>query len=200
MTIRDDTMNLNYFFNVRSLIIFFLILNFSFGSSYAAKPIICNHEYALCTSARCVPDPRHPSYAICHCVVKKGASAGYKTCAERAPTQDQYKTTQIISTFSFAQFAVKKFMSCQAGAPWTNCLDAPCTVDPKDHNRAICSCKIDNTQSFVTLGGECNTTTCTTGFWSGATEAASITLRDALSETIKKLSQQSSCSSMSSKK
>lgn len=145
-----------------------------------AKPIICTQEYALCTSAPCVPDPRHPDYAICSCVVENGESIGYKTCQQRAPQTKPFNSKQLISTFSFKQFSSKKSLNCPQGMPWTNCLDAPCTVDPMDASKAICSCKIDHTQAFFTFGGDCNSKTCANGFWSGATKASGILLRKAL--------------------
>jgi len=35
--------------------------------------------------------------------------------------------------------------------------------------KAICTCKIVRDQPFATYGGDCNTLTCDTGYWSGAT-------------------------------
>ena len=74
--------------------LFWVLFGFLIGTSYATvktKPIICTQEYALCTSAPCIPDPGHPDYAICSCVVKKGDSAGYKTCEKRTPNQGAFK-------------------------------------------------------------------------------------------------------------
>lgn len=96
------------------------------------------------------------------------------------PVQDKYKVTSLISTFSFEQFATKKSMNCPEGLPWTNCVDMSCTIDPQNSKRALCNCAIENTQAFFTFGGDCNTNTCSTGFWSGATIENGIILRDAL--------------------
>ena len=141
---------------------------------------ICTQEYALCTSAPCIPDPRHPGYAICSCVVKQGDSAGYQSCQQRAPKQYADKTSLIISTFSFAQFDEKKAMSCSKGQPWTDCVDSPCVVNPMDPSKAICSCPIKHEQVYFTFGGDCDTKTCVTGFWSGSTDASGIELRNAM--------------------
>lgn len=143
-------------------------------------PIICDQDYALCTSARCIPIPGSLANAICDCVVEKGKSAGYKTCKERKPVQNRYKVTTLISTFSFEQFATKRPMNCPEGLPWTNCVDMLCTVDPQNSKRALCNCRIERTQAFFTFGGDCNTNTCSTGFWSGATQANGTILRNAL--------------------
>lgn len=158
-----------------------------FTNSFAqttTTPIICDQAYALCTSARCIPTPGSSTHAICDCVVEKGKSAGYKTCDERKPVQDKYNVTSLISTFSFEQFATKKPMNCPKGLPWTNCVDMSCTVDPQNSKRALCNCTIDHTQAFFTFGGDCNTNTCATGFWSGATQANGIILRNALMQEI----------------
>lgn len=173
--------------NLTQLIVCVLLLNFLINNSYAEstnKPITCTQEYVLCTSAACVPDPRNPQYAICSCVVKNGLSIGFKSCENRKPKNNKYKVKQLVSTFSFAQFDSKKGMACSKGSPWTDCLDAPCTVNPMSPEQAICSCKIHQQESFLTLGGDCNAGTCSTGFWSGATLPNSTLLRNALFEKL----------------
>ena len=166
--------------NYRNVIIF-VLFNLFIGMSFAAmKPIVCDQQYALCTSAPCVPDPRNPEYSICSCVVENGDSVGYKTCKQRAPKKGVFKVEQITSTFSFKQFETKKSMNCPQGKPWANCLDAPCTVDPLDLTKAICSCKLNRAHAFFTFGGDCDVNTCATGFWSGATVTMDNNLRLAL--------------------
>lgn len=155
------------------------IINTAYATTQGS-PVICTQEYALCTSAPCMPDPRHTGYAICSCDVKQGDSAGYTSCKQREPKVNSDKTTHIISTFSFAQFDTKKALTCPKGMPWTDCVDSPCTVNPMNPEQAICSCPIKNEQSFFTFGGDCNTTTCATGFWSGATDKAGTELRNAM--------------------
>ena len=163
--------------------IFLFLCSFFVSPAYSAenaKPIVCNQEYALCTSASCVPDPRHPEYAICSCVVETGDSVGFKTCAKRTPKQGKFKVKEITSTFSFKQFDTKKSMNCARGTPWTNCVDAPCTVNPMDAAKALCSCKIIHNEAFFTFGGDCDTSSCGTGFWSGANVTMGNSLRIAL--------------------
>ena len=168
-------------------LILFLLLSFFAVTPYAVSkgsPIICTQEYALCTSAPCIPDPRNPDYAICSCVVENGDSAGYQTCDKRTPKKGPFKARQVSSTFSFKQFNSKKSMSCARGKPWTDCLDAPCIINPMDKKKAICSCKINHDQAFITFGGGCDVNTCATGFWSGATITTSRALRKALFEKL----------------
>lgn len=164
--------------------LFWTLFFFSSLNAQSATPIICNQMYALCTSARCIPLPESPNDAICECVTEKGPSVGFTTCEKRKPTYNKYKALSLISTFSFAQFATKKSMNCPSGMPWANCVDMPCTVDPQNKKRALCQCKIDNTKAFFTFGGSCNTSTCSTGFWSGTTLKNAKILRRTLLQAI----------------
>jgi len=132
--------------------------------------IICNNEYVLCTSAPCVPDPSNPdSKAICSCEVNKGLNFGLSQCEARTPVIDSNGVTKVLSTYSFAQAPTKPVLHCLEGKPWTNCLDQPCIVDQMNPIKAICTCKIVRDQPFETFGGDCNSLTCDTGYWSGAT-------------------------------
>lgn len=181
----------------------YLLWTFSlFPSFYAhsTPPIVCNQMYALCTSARCIPLPGSANEAICECVTAMGPSVGFTSCDKRKKTFTKYKTIALISTFSFEQFESKKNMSCPKGMPWANCVDMPCTVDPQNKKRALCTCKIDNTKAFFTFGGTCNTETCATGFWSGATADNAEILRKALSQSIKSNVKAALCNAPLSKK
>jgi len=135
--------------------------------------IICDNEYALCTSAPCIPDPSNPdSKAICSCEVNKGKNFGMSSCESRTPVTDSNGVTKTLSTYSFAQAASKPVLSCAAGKPWTNCLDQPCIVDQMNPHKAICTCEILRDQPFLTYGGDCNVLTCDTAYWSAATSEA----------------------------
>ncbi len=168
------------------------------SNTYAVTPphaIVCEQAYALCTSAPCLPDPNNPNKSICECVVQQGKSAGFTTCEKRKPQTDQYKATHLISTFSFEQFSSKKSLACSKGMPWSNCVDMPCTVDPQNAHRAICLCQLNATQAFFTFGGNCESSACATGFWSGAVPGpASDALRDALNKVTDKPVVPASCS------
>jgi len=160
------------------------ILSIFLSSTYASSQlhaIVCEQTYALCTSAPCLPDPKNPSQSICDCAVNHGKSAGFTSCEKRKPYLDQYKSTHLVSTFSFEQFTDKNFLSCPKGMPWSNCVDMPCTVNPQNANRAVCLCQLNATQAFFTFGGNCESSSCSTGFWSGAIKGeASDALRNAL--------------------
>jgi hypothetical protein len=46
--------------------------------------------------------------------------------------------------------------------------------------RTLCKCKNSSTQAFFTFSGACDSKTCATGFWSGATPEIGDVLRKAL--------------------
>ena len=137
--------------------------------SAAESQVMCDQEYALCTSARCIPDPTDPTKkALCNCDVFVGKSLGATSCDKRKPQQLSNDVKAVTSTFSFQQMPPKEAMYCPDGAVWTDCLDYPCVVDPSDPNKALCSCAIVTTGKSVTFGGDCDTSTCKNAFWSAA--------------------------------
>jgi len=139
----------------------------------SSSGIICDNEYALCTSAPCVPDPSNPdSKAICSCEVNKGKNFGMSKCEARTPVTDSNGVTKAVSTYSFAQASTKPVLSCPVGKPWTNCLDQPCIIDQMNPLKAICTCEIERYQPFLTYGGDCNVLTCDNAYWSAATSEA----------------------------
>lgn len=130
---------------------------------------VCKQQYALCTSALCVPEPGNPSKAICFCDVEEGESLATVACESLKPSVDEHGIKTVYSTFSLKQYTEgKKGMVCPKGTPWTWCLNKRCTVDPGNPKKAICTCDVIRTQKWTTLGGNCDTSTCKTGYWSGA--------------------------------
>jgi hypothetical protein len=91
-------------------------------------------------------------------------------CQELMPTTDSSGVRTLYSAFSFKQFKEgKKGMKCPSGTPWTWCLNKRCTVDPSNPKKALCVCDVMRTGEWTTLGGNCDTSTCNSGYWSGAT-------------------------------
>jgi hypothetical protein len=130
---------------------------------------LCKHPYALCTSALCVPQPGDPTQAICFCDVEEGPSMSTVPCDSIKPSTDSNGIRTVYSTFSLKQFLDgKQGMKCPEGTPWTWCLNKRCTVDPSNAKRAICVCDVLRKGEWMTLGGNCDTATCQTGYWSGA--------------------------------
>lgn len=147
----------------------------AYGCKKAETPKmqICKHRYALCTSAPCVPMPGDPSKAICSCDVHEGDSMATTDCGKLQPSVDENGLQTVYSTFSFAQYGEGKMgMKCPDGTPWTWCLNKRCTVDPADPMTALCVCDVVRKGKWLTLGGDCDTSTCKTGYWSGATLSA----------------------------
>lgn len=125
---------------------------------------LCNQTYALCTTAACEPPDGDSTTVSCPCVVLDGYSFGMKTCSERAPVGEN-----LISTFS-TQNVNSGFMAmaCPADAPWANCLDYPCQLDPQNPALATCQCELLETGPSLIFGGRCNPESCTSTIWSGA--------------------------------
>ncbi len=134
------------------------------------KMYLCSHTYALCTSAMCVPQTGDLNKAICFCDVQEGKSMGSIACERLRPDSDENGIRTIYSTFSLEQFKKgKKGMKCPAGTLWSWCLNKRCTIDPSDPKKALCICDIVRSEEeWMTLGGDCDTATCETGYWSGA--------------------------------
>jgi hypothetical protein len=161
------------------------VFTIAFGNVQPAKSDmqLCKHQYALCTSALCIPQPGDPTKAICFCAVEEGASMASVPCNTIQPSTDANGIRTVYSAFSLEQFKQgKKVLTCASGTPWTWCLNKRCTVDPSDAKKAICVCDVLRTGESITLGGNCDTGTCSTGYWSGATvkdfnEAASFMVK-----------------------
>ena len=148
------------------------VFTIAFGNEQAAKSDmqLCKHQYALCTSALCIPQPGDPTKAICFCDVQEGASMSSVPCNTIQPSTDANGIRTVYSAFSLQQFKQgKKVLTCASGTPWTWCLNKRCTVDPSEPKKAICVCDVLRTGESITLGGNCDTATCSTGYWSGAT-------------------------------
>jgi hypothetical protein len=148
------------------------VFTIAIGNEQAAKSDmqLCKHQYALCTSALCIPQPGDPTKAICFCAVEEGASMASVPCNTIQPSTDANGLRTVYSAFSLEQFKRgKKVLTCASGTPWTWCLNKRCTVDPSDPKKAICVCDVLRTGEWITLGGNCDSTTCSTGYWSGAT-------------------------------
>lgn len=132
-----------------------------------ATAIVCDQAYALCSAAPCLPDPRNPDMGICMCDVFDGPSAGLESCEKRKPFTGKDNAEHIVSTFSFKHVKSPNLI-CPSGTLWANCVDAPCTINPTDPSRALCSCPFSETGQVATFGGACNPATCKTAHWSAA--------------------------------
>jgi hypothetical protein len=125
---------------------------------------LCRQPYALCTTAPCERSTSDATIATCRCVVLDGYSIGFTTCRERA-----LAGKAIVSTFS-TQNVNSAFgaLTCPEDAPWANCLDMPCEIDPLDPALATCQCQVVETGPSFTFGGGCDPSTCSSVIWSAA--------------------------------
>src|SRR5262245_31822882 len=90
------------------------------GNEQAAGPSmqLCKHQYALCTSALCIPQPGDPTKAICFCDVQDGASMASVPCNTVQPSTDANGIRTVYSAFSLEQFKQgKKVLRCPTGTP-----------------------------------------------------------------------------------
>lgn len=165
------------------LLLFIFLTPLAFATTNGS--VICTQPYAICASAPCMPIPGNMRSALCSCKVETGASFGNTSCNYRKSQKVAYGLTQIISTYSFAEAKTNPVMSCPAGTPWTNCLDAKCIIDPNAPGRAVCTCKVVTIGKYVTYGGNCNTDSCKTFLWSGATNKAFLQGSQALIDFLK---------------
>jgi len=146
-----------------------LIAAFGHAESAQAENYLCQQQFALCTSAPCIPEPGNPTVAICSCDVEDGPSLASVACDTVKPSTDANGIRTVYSQFALKQWQQgKKTLKCPSGTPWTWCLDKRCTVDPANPKKAICACDVVRTGEWITAGGNCNRATCNTAYWSAA--------------------------------
>ena len=125
---------------------------------------LCSQPYALCSMSPCERTLSNAQVATCPCTVETGYSIGYKTCGERAPAGQT-----LISTFSTANVSSSvRAMTCSERNVWANCLDMPCLIDPDDPAQATCLCPLEESADYLTAGGDCELSTCSSVIWSAA--------------------------------
>ena len=96
-----------------------------------AENYFCQQQFALCTSAPCIPQPGNPKVAMCMCAVEDGPNLATQPCDTLKPSTDANGIRSLYSQFALKQFASGlKTLKCPSGTPWTWCLNKPCTVDP----------------------------------------------------------------------
>ncbi len=159
--------------------------NFCGPSNPFGDAHVCVEDYALCISAPCTltgeTGPHGKPTATCVCEVIHGASIGKGTCAERQPKPIPSQHMSMISTYSFQQTLPDyKLMTCPSQAngktlSYADCYNQKCIVDlRKDPGHAVCTCPVFESKqgTFITRGGNCDTSKCATTIWSGAPTVA----------------------------
>ncbi len=144
---------------------------------------VCNQPFALCTTATCVPSTTNPNISVCKCVMQTGYSVGFKSCEERAQ-----KGNKVRSDFSAMNVNPSfRILTRPSGAPWANCVDVECEIDPLNPAMALCQCVTVRTGPSFTFGGGCDPANCTSTIWSGASAQSS--LNTAYSKGMKQVNQ-----------
>lgn len=138
-----------------------LCLPFCFSIAFAKNPIVCESEFALCTTAQCTPVPGDDNLSLCHCTIQKGYSAGFEEC--EAPKKNDEGYTVVKSRY----YPVKSYISCANNRPWANCLDMTCIVDAKDPTKAVCSCPlVKNEGEYMVVTDTCQAVNCDQNIYS----------------------------------
>ncbi len=137
--------------------------------SFGGNAIFCDSQYALCIKAYC-PTP-HGMPAVggtidCVCDIVNGWSMGPDSCADRK--------ANLVSTYSNLDNPGHKTVSCtSASTLWAWCYGSPCKPDPKNPQKAICTCPVVQSDAVILVPeNECKTAACDK-VWSAATPAAS---------------------------
>src|SRR4029453_17596438 len=92
------------------------------GNEQAANSnmVLLKQQYAVFTSAFCIPQPDDPTKAICFCDVEEGASMSSVPCNTIQPSTDANGIRTVYSAFSLEQFKQgKKVLRCSSGTSRT---------------------------------------------------------------------------------
>jgi hypothetical protein len=137
------------------------------------QDVFCDGTYALCIKAPCSAIPTIDrlgnyavDYALCSCDLMQGWSMGPGACSDRTPVKKKGRT-YLISTYSNSFNNTESTLSCPRDTLWAWCYGAPCVVDEKAPNKAVCTCPVQQ-GAAKTLGGNCRQSACS-GIWSAAT-------------------------------
>ena len=72
----------------------------AFGSAEpaSAENYLCRQQFALCTSAPCIPQPGSTKVAMCTCDVEDGPSVATVACDTVKPSTDEYGVRTVYSS------------------------------------------------------------------------------------------------------
>ncbi len=126
------------------------VFTIALGSEQTAKTgmELCKHQYALCTSALCIPEPNDPTKAICFCAVEKGASMSSVPCNTTQPSTDANGIRTVYSAFSLEQFKegkkVLRSPTARRGRGASTSV-AP-SIHPMPRKQSVCAtyCELEN--------------------------------------------------------
>ena len=121
----------------------------AFGAEQAAKSNmqLCKHQYALCTSALCIPQPDDSTKAICFCDVEQGASMSSVPCNTIEPSTDANGIRIVYSAFSLEQFKEgKKVLRCPKPPGRGASISVAPSIHPIPRKRSVSAtyCEVKN--------------------------------------------------------
>lgn len=126
-----------------------------------AMAVVCEGEYALCTAAKCEPNPDNEKEALCVCTAQVGPSIGLESCRSA-------RTVKGEKTINSRYYPVTSYLSCPGNKPWADCMDSVCTVDKENPAKAVCVCTIvKNKGKYVLASDSCNKSECSSGLYAG---------------------------------
>ncbi len=137
--------------------------------TFGGHAVFCDSQYALCIKAYC-PTPHGMPAAggtiDCVCDIANGWSMGPDTCDDRK--------TNLVSTYSNLFNPGHKTVACtNASTLWAWCYGSPCKPDPKNPQKAICTCPVVQSEAVILVPeNECKTAACNK-VWSAATSSES---------------------------
>src|SRR5215471_17222118 len=69
-----------------------------------AENYFCQQQFALCTSAPCIPQPGNSKVAMCMCAVEDGPNLATQPCDTLKPSTDANGIRSLYSQFALKQF------------------------------------------------------------------------------------------------
>ena len=132
-----------------------------------------NGEYALCTTAKCVP--LQNGTLSCSCDVRNGNAVGIKTTNSLKPFTLGGKNF-VYSLYSGVNGSEITKQTCNSGGTWGDCLNQICVKTSSI--TATCFCKPEKTNPWITFQYTTNTAPCSCNNLSGALNNAYVNIND----------------------
>jgi hypothetical protein len=87
-----------------SAVVAALTAAFAATQSVRAENYLCRQQFALCTSAPCIPEPGNPKVAMCSCDVEDGPNLASVACDTVKPSTDANGVRTVYSQFALKQW------------------------------------------------------------------------------------------------
>jgi hypothetical protein len=87
-----------------TVVVAILFAAFGQNQSARAENYLCRQQFALCTSAPCIPQPGNPNVAMCSCDVQDGPNLATVACDTVKPSTDANGVRTVYSQFQITQW------------------------------------------------------------------------------------------------